>query len=163
MNEPLLFELARPDYPGPRLPASGVPEQPLDRLVPLGLRRAPPLAIPSLRAPGAARHLGPLGAHGEWTGLLMIEAYHRSRGEHRDQVLVPDSAHGTNPASAALSRLQTIPIKTGPDGLVHVDDFRTKLSPRVAAVMLTNPNTLGLFETDIVEIARLAHEQGAQL
>ena len=239
MNEPLLFELARPDYPGPRLPASGVPEQPLDRLVPLGLRRAQPLAIPSLSEPEVARHFGRLGrrnhslhdglyplgsctmkfnptvneaiarfedfadlhpyhpegkaqgalrlmweleqallaltgmnrmslqpaagAHGEWTGLLMIEAYHRSRGEHRDQVLVPDSAHGTNPASAALSRLQTIPIKTGPDGLVHVDDFRTKLSPRVAAVMLTNPNTLGLFETDIVEIARLAHEQGAQM
>jgi glycine dehydrogenase subunit 2 len=103
------------------------------------------------------------GAHGEWTGLRMIQAYHRARGEHRDQVLVPDSAHGTNPASATLSRLQTVPIKTGPDGLVHVDDFRTKLSPRVAAVMLTNPNTMGLFETDIVEIARLAHEQGAQM
>ena len=103
------------------------------------------------------------GAHGEWTGLRMIDAYHGSRGERRDQVLVPDSAHGTNPASATLSRMQTIPVKTAPDGLVDLADYRAKLSPRVAAVMLTNPNTLGLFEKDIVEIARLAHASGAQL
>jgi glycine dehydrogenase subunit 2 len=103
------------------------------------------------------------GAHGEWTGLRMIQAYHRSRGERRDEVLVPDSAHGTNPASAALARMQTITMKSGADGLVHLEDFREKLSTRTAAVMLTNPNTCGLFETDIIEIARLAHEVGAQL
>ena len=103
------------------------------------------------------------GAHGEWTGLRIIQAYHRSRGESRDEVLVPDSAHGTNPASATLSHLKTIAIKSGADGLVNLDDFKNKLSKNVAAVMLTNPNTLGLFEKDILEITRLAHEQGVQM
>jgi glycine cleavage system P protein (glycine dehydrogenase) subunit 2 len=103
------------------------------------------------------------GAHGEWTGLRMIQAYHRSRGENRDEVLVPDSAHGTNPASATLSHMKTVTIKSGSDGLVHLEDFKTKLSPRAAAVMLTNPNTFGLFEKDIIEITRLAHEQGVQM
>jgi glycine dehydrogenase subunit 2 len=103
------------------------------------------------------------GAHGEWTGLRMIQAYHRTRGEKRDQVLAPDSSHGTNPASASLSGLETIPVRSGADGLVDLDDFKRKLSPRVAAVMLTNPNTVGLFEKDIEEMARLSHQQGAQL
>ena len=103
------------------------------------------------------------GAHGEWTGLRMIQAYHRSRGEVRDEVLVPDSAHGTNPASATLSRLKTVTVKSGNDGLVDLEDFKRKLSARVSAVMLTNPNTVGLFERDILEMARLSHEQGAQL
>ena len=103
------------------------------------------------------------GAHGEWTGLRLIQAYHRSRGENRDEVLVPDSAHGTNPASATLSRLKTVTVKSGPDGQVDLADFKTKLSKRVSAVMLTNPNTVGLFEKDILEIARLSHQQGAQL
>ncbi len=102
------------------------------------------------------------GAHGEWTGLRMIQAYHLSRGETRDEVLVPDSAHGTNPASATLSHLKTVTVKSGPDGLVDLADFKSKISTRVAAVMLTNPNTVGLFEKDIMEIARLSHEQGAQ-
>ena len=95
------------------------------------------------------------GAHGEWTGLRMIQAYHRSRGESRDEVLVPDSAHGTNPASATLSHLKTVTVRSGSDGQVDLDDFKTKISTRVAAVMLTNPNTVGLFEKDILEIARL--------
>jgi len=103
------------------------------------------------------------GAHGEWTGLRLIQAYHRSRGETRDEVLVPDSAHGTNPASATLSRLTTVVLKSGANGLVHLDDLKSKLSPKVAAIMLTNPNTLGLFEKDILEITRLAHEQGVQM
>jgi glycine cleavage system P protein (glycine dehydrogenase) subunit 2 len=103
------------------------------------------------------------GAHGEWTGLRMIQAYHRSHGETRDEVLVPDSAHGTNPASATLSHLKTVTVKSGPDGLVDLEDFKSKISTRAAAVMLTNPNTAGLFEKDIVEIARLAHEQGVQM
>jgi len=103
------------------------------------------------------------GAHGEWTGLRMIQAYHRSRGETRDEVLVPDSAHGTNPASATLTRLKTVTVKSGRDGEVDLEDFKAKLSTRVSAVMLTNPNTVGLFEKDILEIARLSHEHGAQL
>jgi glycine dehydrogenase subunit 2 len=103
------------------------------------------------------------GAHGEWTGLHIIQAYHHSRHERRDQVIVPDSSHGTNPASAALSRLQTITVKSGSDGMVHLEDLRDKLSTRTVAVMLTNPNTCGLFEKDVVEIARLAHEVGAQM
>ncbi len=103
------------------------------------------------------------GSHGEWTGLRLIQAYHRSRGETRDEVLVPDSAHGTKPASATMSRLKTIVIKSGTDGQVHLEDLKSKLSPKVAAVMLTNPNTLGLFEKDILEITRLAHEAGAQM
>jgi len=103
------------------------------------------------------------GAHGEWTGLRLIQAYHRSRGETRDEVLVPDSAHGTNPASATLSRLKTVTVRSGRDGQVDLDDFRSKLSNHVSAVMLTNPNTVGVFEKDILEISRLSHEQGAQL
>ncbi len=103
------------------------------------------------------------GAHDEWTGLRMIQAYQRSRGERRDQVLVPDSAHGTNPASAALSGLQTVTVRSGADGLVDLQDFTSKLSERVAAVMMTNPNTVGLFEKDIETIARLAHQTGVQL
>jgi len=103
------------------------------------------------------------GAHGEWTGLRLIQAYHRSRGETKDEVLVPDSAHGTNPASATLSHLKTVVLKSGSDGQVDLAELKSKLSPKVAAIMLTNPNTLGLFEKDILEITRLAHEQGAQM
>src|SRR5207244_11743780 len=99
----------------------------------------------------------------EWTSRLVNQAYHRSRGECRDEVRVSHSEHGTNPASAALSRLKTVTIKSGPDGLVQLDDLKSKLSPRVAAVMLTNPNTFGLFEKDILELARLSHEQGVQV
>jgi glycine dehydrogenase subunit 2 len=94
------------------------------------------------------------GAHGEWTGLRMIQAYHLSRGETRDEVLVPDSAHGTNPASATLSHLKTVTVKSGPDGLVDLEDFKSKISTRAAAVMLTNPNTVGLFLNALVGIAR---------
>ncbi len=104
------------------------------------------------------------GAHGEWTGLRMIQAYHRSRGEpHRDQVLIPDSAHGTNPATASLSGMKTVTIKSGADGTVDLADFKSKLSPQVAAIMMTNPNTLGIFEKDILEITRAAHDQGVLL
>ena len=105
------------------------------------------------------------GAHGEWTGLRIIQAFHRDQGQgdQRDTVLVPDSAHGTNPASATLAGLKTVTVKSTPQGLVDMDDYRAKLGPHVAAIMLTNPNTLGLFERDIREIARLAHEAGALL
>jgi glycine dehydrogenase subunit 2 len=103
------------------------------------------------------------GAHGEWTALRMIQAYHRSRGEPRDEVLVPDSAHGTNPASAALSGFHVVEVKSGPDGRISLADLESKLSPKTAALMLTNPNTLGLFERQILDIAEMVHAVGAML
>jgi glycine dehydrogenase subunit 2 len=103
------------------------------------------------------------GAHGEWTALRMIQAFHRSRGESRMEVLVPDSAHGTNPASAALSGFHVVEVKSGPDGRISLSDLESKLSPRVAALMLTNPNTLGLFEREILDVAEMVHATGAKL
>jgi glycine dehydrogenase subunit 2 len=103
------------------------------------------------------------GAHGEWTALRMIQAYQRSRGQARSEVLVPDSAHGTNPASAALSGFDVVEVKSGADGRLHLADLESKLSPRTAALMLTNPNTLGLFEREILDIAELVHSVGAML
>src|ERR1700720_2324669 len=103
------------------------------------------------------------GAHGEWTALRMIQAFPRSRGEARTEVLVPDSAHGTNPASAALSGFQVVEVKSGPDGRISLADLESKLSPQVAALMLTNPNTLGLFEREILDVAEMVHATGAML
>ena len=104
------------------------------------------------------------GAHGEWTGLRMIQAFHAHRGDTtRTRVLIPDSAHGTNPASAAACGLEVVTVKSNRDGTVDVRDFAERLDDSVAAVMMTNPNTLGVFEKDILEIARLAHEAGALL
>jgi glycine dehydrogenase subunit 2 len=103
------------------------------------------------------------GAHGEWTALRMIQAYHRSRGEERTEVIVPDSAHGTNPASAALCGFNVVEVRSGSDGRVSVGDLEAKLSTRVAALMLTNPNTLGLFERQILEMADMVHATGAKL
>ena len=105
------------------------------------------------------------GAHGELTGLMVIDNYHRSRGDQqRRKVIVPDSAHGTNPASAAVCGLEIIEVKSGPDGLVDLADL-TRLveqeGPAIAAMMMTNPNTLGLFERQIPAIARLIHDCGA--
>jgi len=103
------------------------------------------------------------GAHGEWTALRMIQAYHRSRGEDRTEVIVPDAAHGTNPASAALCGFTVVEVRSGKDGRVDVADLEAKLSNRVAALMLTNPNTLGLFERQILEMAEMVHATGAKL
>ncbi|WP_409346967.1 aminomethyl-transferring glycine dehydrogenase subunit GcvPB [Paenibacillus sp. MBLB4367] len=103
------------------------------------------------------------GAHGEWTGLMMIRAYHESRGELRTKVIVPDSAHGTNPASATVAGFDTITIKSNDKGLVDLDALRAVVGPDTAALMLTNPNTLGLFEEQIVEIAAIVHEAGGLL
>jgi glycine dehydrogenase subunit 2 len=239
--EPLLIELRHHAHAGPQLPPSGVPEKPLDDLLPAGARRTAPLPLPSLSEPEVLRHFGRLarrtfslqqglyplgsctmkynpavnealvrvdgfanlhpyqpeatvqgalrllheledwlkqitgmdrislqpaaGAHGEWTGLRIIQAYHRGQGEaeSRRVVLVPDSAHGTNPASCTLAGLQAVTVKSTRQGLVDIDDYRAKMGTHVAAVMLTNPNTLGLFERDIKEVARLAHESGALL
>jgi glycine dehydrogenase subunit 2 len=103
------------------------------------------------------------GAHGEWTALRMIAAYHHSRSDARTEVLVPDSAHGTNPASAALSGFRVVEVESGPDGRISLADLESKLSPRTAALMLTNPNTLGLFERQILDIAEMVHATGALL
>jgi len=101
------------------------------------------------------------GAHGEWTGLMMIRAALDARGEsHRNKVLVPDSAHGTNPASAALCGMQTVEIKSTAEGRVDLNELKAHLDNDVAALMLTNPNTAGMFESDIAEICRLVHEAG---
>ena len=104
------------------------------------------------------------GAHGEWTGLRMIQAFHADHGDtSRTTVLIPDSAHGTNPASAAAAGLDVVTVKSSRAGTVDVDDFRAHLDEHVAAVMLTNPNTLGVFEADILELAQAAHDTGALL
>ena len=105
------------------------------------------------------------GAHGELAGILMIRAYHRARGEgeQRRVVLVPDGAHGTNPATAAMAGYDVVEVPTGPDGEVDLAAFEARLDGTVAAVMLTNPNTLGLFERRILDIAAAAHAVGAQL
>lgn len=101
------------------------------------------------------------GAHGELTGLMIIRAYHESRGDmKRVKVIVPDSAHGTNPASAAVCGLQVVEVKSLSDGTVDIDDLRSKLDDTVAAMMMTNPNTLGLFEHNIVKIVKLVHDCG---
>ena len=101
------------------------------------------------------------GAHGELTGLMIIRAYHQSRNDDkRVKVIVPDSAHGTNPASAAVCGLEVVEVKSRADGSVDVEDLRGLLDDSVAAMMMTNPNTLGMFERDIPEIARLVHECG---
>jgi glycine dehydrogenase subunit 2 len=101
------------------------------------------------------------GAHGEQTGLLMIKAYHRSRGDfNRTKVIVPDSAHGTNPASAAMAGMQVVSIPSGPDGCVDLDALQRAVGPDTAGLMLTNPNTLGIFDRNIVEITRIVHEAG---
>lgn len=100
------------------------------------------------------------GAQGEMAALMVAKAYFRNRGEIRTRVLTPDSAHGTNPASASMVGFETTTIKSGPRGLVNMDDLREKLDDRTAVFMITNPNTLGLFETQVAEIARLVHEVG---
>ncbi len=103
------------------------------------------------------------GAHGELAGLLVMRAYHESQGNPRKKVIIPDSAHGTNPASAALAGYEIVVIKSSKEGLVDLDELKRALDTDCAAVMLTNPNTLGLFEKDILEISRLIHDAGALL
>ncbi|MFB3160513.1 aminomethyl-transferring glycine dehydrogenase subunit GcvPB [Neobacillus sp. 179-C4.2 HS] len=104
------------------------------------------------------------GAHGEWTGLMMIRAYHEANGDlKRTKVIVPDSAHGTNPASATVAGLETITVKSNENGLVDLEDLRRVVGEDTAALMLTNPNTLGLFEENIVEMAEIVHAAGGKL
>jgi glycine dehydrogenase subunit 2 len=104
------------------------------------------------------------GAHGELTGMLLIKAFFEAKGDkQRRKVIVPDSAHGTNPATAALIGYEVVEIKSNDRGMVDLEALKAVLGPDVAAIMLTNPNTLGLFEEDIQEIQRLIHGVGALL
>ncbi len=99
------------------------------------------------------------GAHGELTSMMMIKAYYEDKKEQRDTVLVPDSAHGTNPASSHLCGFRTVEVKSNKDGEIDLDDLRDKMSEKVAALMLTLPSTLGLFERKILEAARIIHDR----
>ena len=104
------------------------------------------------------------GAHGEYAGLMVIRAYHMSRAdEARRKVLVPDSAHGTNPASAAMAGFEIVEVKSLADGTVDIEDLKSKLDFTVAAMMMTNPNTVGMFEKNIPAIAEAVHNAGALL
>ena len=101
------------------------------------------------------------GAHGEFTAVMMTKAYFKDRNEQRTKVIVPDSSHGTNPASAAICGYSVVEIKSDSRGNMDREEFMKAIGPDVALVMLTNPNTLGLFDENVLEITRLAHENGA--
>lgn len=104
------------------------------------------------------------GAHGELTGLMLIKAYHQSRNDNkRNKIIVPDSAHGTNPASAAVAGFEIVEIESDKNGAVNLERLKTVLSDEIAGLMLTNPSTLGLFEKNIKQIADLVHEAGGLL
>lgn len=104
------------------------------------------------------------GAQGEFLGCLLARAYHESRGEgHRDEILLPDTAHGTNPATAGMAGYKVVEFASGPDGRVDLDALRAAVSDKTAVFMLTNPNTLGIFESDIEEIAKIVHDAGGLL
>ncbi len=104
------------------------------------------------------------GAHGELTGLMVMRQYHILRGDNkRTRVIVPDSAHGTNPASAMVAGLEVVEVKSKPNGSIDVEDLKPLLDDTVAGIMMTNPNTLGMFETEIVEISKLVHDAGGLL
>jgi glycine dehydrogenase subunit 2 len=103
------------------------------------------------------------GAHGELTGVMMIRAYHESRGNPRTKIIIPDSAHGTNPASSALCGYRVVPAKEGPRGVVEPKAVAEVMDDEVAAIMMTNPNTLGLFEDHIIEVAKIVHAKGGQV
>ena len=103
------------------------------------------------------------GSHGELTGLLLTKAYHEDRGEYRTKVLAPDTSHGTNPASVTMAGYETVKVATDARGGVDLADLRDKATEEVACLMLTNPNTLGLFDENIEEIASIMHDVGATL
>jgi glycine dehydrogenase subunit 2 len=103
------------------------------------------------------------GSHGELAGVLLTRAYHESRGERRTKVLTPDTAHGTNPATVTMAGLEVVKLATDAAGGIDLDDLRSQAGPDVACLMLTNPNTLGIFDPNIEEIAQVVHEAGATL
>jgi len=105
------------------------------------------------------------GAHGEFTGMLIVRAYHEANGElgKRTQVVLPDTAHGTNPASAVMAGFEVVEIPSDKDGCVDLDALKAAVSDKTAAFMLTNPNTLGIFDDKILEVAKIVHDAGALL
>ena len=103
------------------------------------------------------------GAHGELTGMMIIKKYFESVGENRKKVLIPDSAHGTNPASAHMCGFEIVPVKSNDRGQVDLEHLKSLLDKDVAAIMMTNPNTLGLFEENVPEISKIMHENGSLL
>ena len=235
----LLFELSQPSRRAALLPASDVPQEPLDEILPPAFRATSPPALPEVAEPELVRHFVNLstqnmsvdthfyplgsctmkynpkrnerlaslpglvdlhpyqpdetvqgllallaelsamlaeiaglpavslqpaaGAHGELTALLVASAYFRSRGEKRTIVLTPDSAHGTNPASAAMGGFETVTVKSTAAGYLDVDSLAAHLDERTAVFMITNPNTLGMFERQIEEIAVRVHAAGGLL
>jgi glycine dehydrogenase subunit 2 len=100
------------------------------------------------------------GSHGELTGMMVIHAYHKSKGEERSKVLIPDTAHGTNPASAALCGFKSIPVKSNDQGILSVETIAEMMDEDTAGIMVTNPNTLGLFEENIIKISKIVHSKG---
>jgi glycine dehydrogenase subunit 2 len=234
-----IYERSQPGRRAFVAPQAGVPERPLDELIPARLRRAEPAKLPEVAEPEIVRHynriskrnfdldtgfyplgsctmkhnpklhervaalpgnarLHPLqdparaqgalelmwrlqgalaeiaglphvslqpsaGSHGELAGVLLTRAYHDDRGETRHKVLTPDTAHGTNPATVTMAGYELVKVATAPDGGVDVDDLRSKADEDVACLMLTNPNTLGLFDRNIEEIAQIVHGVGATL
>ncbi len=103
------------------------------------------------------------GAHGELIGMLIIKAFHALNNDKRSKVIIPDSAHGTNPASASMCGFETVVVRSTKEGLVDIDELNKKTDDEVAAMMLTNPNTLGLFEEQILDISNILHKKGALL
>jgi glycine dehydrogenase subunit 2 len=101
------------------------------------------------------------GAHGELAGLMLVKAYFKDKGEERRKIITPDSSHGTNPASASMCGFETLTLKSNEKGQVDVDNLKEELTSDVAAIMLTIPNTLGIFEEKIIEITKLAHANGS--
>jgi glycine dehydrogenase subunit 2 len=234
-----IFEKSQPGRRAFTPPPAGVPERPLDELIPAALRRKEGPRLPEIAEPEIVRHfnriskrnfdldtgfyplgsctmkhnpklhervaalpgnarLHPLqepehaqgalalmhglmeqlgeisglphvslqpsaGSHGELAGVLLTRAYHEDRGEHRHKVLTPDAAHGTNPATVTMAGYDVVKVGTNADGGVDLDDLRAKADEDVACLMLTNPNTLGLFDPNIEEIARIVHDVGATL
>jgi glycine dehydrogenase subunit 2 len=234
-----IFEKSKPGRRAAALPEAGVPERPLEELIPARLLRAAPPRLPEVAEPEIVRHYNRLsrrnfdldtgfyplgsctmkhnprvnervaalpgharlhpaqdprcaqgalelmwllqrslaeicglphvslqpsaGSHGELAGLLLTRAFHADRGEQRSTVLIPDTAHGTNPASVTMAGFEVVKVATNEWGGVEMDDLRAKVSDDVACLMLTNPNTLGLFDESIAEIAALIHAAGGTL
>ena len=100
------------------------------------------------------------GSQGELTGMMIFDAYHRKNGKKRTKILIPDTAHGTNPASAALCGMTPVSLTSGPDGILHPEDVAAAMDEDTAGIMITNPNTLGLFETHIRKITKIVHDHG---
>ena len=121
------------------------------------------LAERDLRPARTSRLQPSAGSHGELAGLLLTRAYHDDRGEHRHKVLTPDTAHGTNPATVTMAGYEVVKVATDERGGVDLDDLREKATEDVACLMLTNPNTLGLFDENIAEIASIVHGIGGTL